>query len=121
VADDVQSEAVVRRCLEALDAEAAEAATSYEDALYRLQATLVALKQQSPDEEPSPEAHQSVAETLGALHPSADDHLTDFGTQVLRLLVRVDVELSRWTSGMVQQPGPSGATVVAERPPEPVE
>jgi hypothetical protein len=120
MADDAQSEAVVRMCLEQLDADAAEAATSYEDALYRLQATLIALKQQPPDEDPSPEAQQAVADALGRLHPSADDHLTDFGTRVLRLQAQVDIELSRWTSGMVQQPGPSGATVVAPRPPEAV-
>jgi uncharacterized protein with beta-barrel porin domain len=119
MADDPQTEALVRACLEQLDSASAAAATSYEDALYRLQDNLKGQMQRS-EPPPTPEESQAVQALLGQLHPSADDHLVQHGTRLQRLLARVDVELSRWTSGIVQQPGPSGATAVAERPPEPV-
>jgi hypothetical protein len=120
MAEDATSETIVRNCLAQLDADAAAAATSYEDALYRLQAFLVALKQEDPEAAPTPEAAQAVSHALGHLHPSADDHLVGHGERLRRLLACVDVELSRWTSGMAQPPGPSGATAVAPRPPEAV-
>jgi hypothetical protein len=119
MADDPATEALVRACLEQLDSASAAAATSYEDALYRLQDNPKGQMQRS-EPSPTPEESQAVQELLARLHPSADDHLVEHGTRLQRLLARVDVELSRWTSGIVQQPGPSGVTAVAERPPEPV-
>lgn len=119
MADDLAVHAVVEETLEQLDPNEDDKTLAYEDLLRRLQTVLQEKVAQT--EEPTPEEEQAVSQALSRLHPTADDAQADHGTRLRRLQVRVDVELSRWTSAMVQPPGPSGATAVAATPPPPVE
>ena len=101
MADDLAVHAVVEETLEQLDPQEDDKTLAYE--------------------EPTPEEEQAVSQALSRLHPTADDAQADHGTRLRRLQARVDVELSRWTSAIVQPPGPSGATAVPEPPPPPLE
>lgn len=112
MADDPSTEAVMRAVLAALDTQESDKVLAYEDILRRLQDVLVACLRSSPDEV-SPEQAQALALALARLHPRADDARLEPLEHVRRLLERVDLELFRWTSAMVQPVGPSGATAVA--------
>jgi len=113
MAYDPTNEAVVRDMLLALAVPEEDTQVNYVDLLRLAQGKLVELVAQAP-EDVTPDQENAVAQALGRLHPSADDALADHGTRLRRLQARVDMELFKWTSGMVQTPGPSGAAVVAE-------
>jgi hypothetical protein len=119
MAYDPTNEAIVRDLLAALDPQEGDDGLPYVDLLRRTQAVLVDLLAQG--EALTPEQEQAIAQALSHLHPAADDHLVDGGTRLRRLQTRIDVELSKWTSALVQPPGPSGATAVPDMPPAPVE
>jgi hypothetical protein len=116
---DLTNEALVRALVTALDPQEGDDILGYEDLLRRAQRILI--DEVNDTEDPTPEAQQIVTLALATLHPTADDHLVDHGTRLRRLQARIDIELSKWTSAMIQPPGPSGATAVPEPLPAPVE
>ena len=59
-------------------------------------------------EAPSPQDEQVMRQALGQLNPKHGDGELGYGEVLRRLLSAVDKELFKWTSGMVQPPGPSG-------------
>ena len=114
MAYDPTNEALIRAMLTEMDPQEGDDDLAYVDLLRRAQAVLVDRLARSTDEEPPREEQNAVAQALGRLDPHADDALVDHGTRLRRLQARIDLELFRWTSGMVQPPGPSGAVQVAE-------
>lgn len=111
--DDATVKAAVIAALDALNDETDNADLSYVDQLRRLSANVTAALADGGTP-PTDEQHQAVLTALGVLDPHADDMDQDAGMLYRRLQVAVDRELSRWTSGYVQPPGPSGETAVAE-------
>lgn len=59
----------------------------------------------------------AVRQALGQLDPRAGDQSLGYVDVLHRMQAAIDVELSRWSSAVVQQPGPSGVTAVPETPP----
>jgi hypothetical protein len=119
MAYDPTNEAIVRDLLAVLDPQESDAGLPYVDLLRRTQTVLADLL--AHGEALTPEQDTAIAQALSHTHPTADDHLADAGTRLRRLQVVIDTEVSRWTSGMVQPVGPSGARAVVEPPPAPVE
>ena len=110
---DPTTEALVRDLLTQLDDQEDNAQLSYVDALRRVQGALTkALATAEPDL--TSEQDAALSQTLGRLSPTADDARIDPVTRLRRVHGWVDMELSRWTSAIVQPRGPSGTTVVAE-------
>lgn len=109
---DPTTEQLVLDLLTALDPDPADAQRSYIDRLRRLQQELVdALALGAAPL--SAEQEQAVRQFVGRTDPHPDDAQQDSGMMLRRALALVDGELFKWTSGMVQPAGPSGATAVA--------
>jgi hypothetical protein len=112
---DPTTVALVGEMLTVLDAEADAETMSYEDQLRAVQQGLTEALQTGGDavEAPSPEDEQVMRQALGRLDPKAGDVELGYGEVLRRLLSAIDKELFKWTSGMVQPPGPSGDAQVA--------
>jgi hypothetical protein len=119
MAYDPETEAIMRAALQALDPQPGDDALAYEEILRRLQRVLMDMLALGAPE-PSPEQDSAVRQAVSQLVPVADDQYAAFGTLLRRFQATVDVELSRWTSAMVQPIAPSGYTAVPEVPPAPV-
>lgn len=106
---------LVGAMLKVVDAEADVDTMSYEDKLRAVQRGLTeALRTDTGAvEEPSPEDEQVMRQALGRLDPKNMDAELEYGDVLRRLLSAIDKELFKWTSGMVQPPGPSGDAQVA--------
>lgn len=96
----------------------------YEDVLRALQKVLAEWMITAPtrgkDDQPAelqPEADQALRQAIGHFDPHNEDHLAESLALLKRLQVTVDLELSRWTSALVQPAGPSGERAVPEPPP----
>jgi hypothetical protein len=89
-----------------------DAAQSVEALLRRAQtALLLTLQNQESDLTP----HQGVLlQAATQLLPRADDAQQPPQELLRRVQVGIDAELSKWTSAVVQPPGPSGTTAVPE-------
>lgn len=97
---------------------------SYVEVLRALQKVLAEWMITAPtrgtDDQPaelSPEADQALRQATAYFDPHNEDHLQDALALLRRLQQTVDLELSRWTSAMVQPAGPSGERAVPEPPP----
>ena len=99
--------ALVSEMLKALDPQEGDEHLSYEETLRRVQTALLMTLRESADE-PEPEDEQVLRQALGQLDAKAGDHELGYGEVLRRLLSAVDKELFKWTSGLVQPPGPSG-------------
>jgi len=121
---DDRNEAVLRALLSVFDAEGGWETLPYEDVLRQLQTKLTeALQNTEPvteakpeakPEPPSPEEEQAAHEALSRLDPRPEDRYLGYGEVLRRDLALVDRELFKWTSSLVQPPGPSGEIAVAE-------
>lgn len=111
---------LVGELLKALDPEPDETPRSYVDNLRRLQGVLITLMANS-ELQPEGDQDATVMDALGRLDPHREDARLPFGERVRRVQAWVDIELSRWTSAIVQPRGPSGACAVPEAQPVPVE
>lgn len=112
---DPTLEALVSAMVKVLDAEADVEVLSYIDQLRAVQLGLFeALHAHTGEvDEPSPEDEQVMRQALGHLDPKNGDAELDYGDVLRRLLSAVDKELFKWTSSVVQPPGPSGDAQVA--------
>jgi hypothetical protein len=107
---DPTTVALMGEILKVLDTEADADTMSYEDQLRAVQVALTEAMQTGgePVEAPSPEGEQVMRQALGQLDPKHGDAELGYGEVLRRLLSAVDKELFKWTSGLVQPPGPSG-------------
>ena len=105
----------VGEMVKVFDADADVEDMSYEDQFRAVQEEITKALQTGGEavDAPSPENEQVVRQVLGQLDPTPGDAELGYGEVLRRLLSVVDTELSRWTSGLVQAPGPSGDAVVA--------
>lgn len=112
---DETTVALVGEMLKVLDAEADVDTMAYEDQLRAVQIGLTeALHTDTGEiEEPKAEDAQVMRHALGRLDPKNMDNELDYADVLRRLLSAIDKELFRWTSGLVQPPGPSGDAQVA--------
>lgn len=117
---DPTAEALMRQVLEALDAQEEDAALSYIDVARRVQAVLIT-RLGNAGAPLDPEGEVATRHLVGYLDPHADDAQQDGATLLRRLQTAIDRELSRWTSAILQPPGPSGGTAVAAPAPPPEE
>lgn len=119
---DETTVALVGEMLKVLDAEAETDGMAYEDMLRVVQIGLTeALHTDTGEgEEPSPEDEQTMRQALGRLDPKNMDSELDYQDVLRRLLSAIDKELMKWTSGLVQPPGPSGDACVAVREDSPI-
>lgn len=105
---DPTIQALVTAMLKVLDSEADAETLSYEDQLRACQVALAEALQSGPPEAPSPQDEQVLRQALSVLDAKNLDQYLEYGEVLRRLLSAVDKELFKWTSGMVQPPGPSG-------------
>lgn len=112
--------ALVLEVLTVLDEDATDADRSYIDRLRRLQ-EVIASALAGGTAVPEGEQEAIVTQALGRLDPRPDDARQPYQSRLRRVGEWVDTELFKWTSAMVQPPGPSGTTAVAATPPAPVE
>jgi hypothetical protein len=112
---DETTVALVGEMLKVLDAEADATTMSYEDQLRAVEIGLTeALHTDTGEvEAPAPEDEQVMRQALGRLDPKNTDAELEYGDVLRRLLSAIDKELFKWTSGLVQPPGPSGDAQVA--------
>lgn len=100
--------ALMGEMLTVLDPQEGDAELSYEETLRRVQTALMTTLASSEELEPEPADEQVLRQALGQLDAKAGDHALGYGEVLRRLLSAVDKELFKWTSGLVQPPGPSG-------------
>ena len=107
---DPTTVALVGEMLTVLDADADTDTLSYEDQLRAVQVALTEALQTGGElvEAPAAEDEQVMRQALSRLDPKSGDAELGYGEVLRRLLSAVDKELFKWTSGLVQPPGPSG-------------
>jgi hypothetical protein len=122
---DPQMEALIGEMLRVLAPDVDREGLGYIEQLRALQTALVDLlsgktvvagAERKPIEEGlqiSPEDEALLRFALGKLDAKAGDHELEGADVVRRELSAIDKELMRWTSGLVQPPGPSGDACVA--------
>jgi hypothetical protein len=123
---DDRYEAVLRGLLSVFAPQSDWETLPYEQVLRQLQACLTealtaSALEKPPGPTPDPDPDQAARTALGRLDPRAGDADLGYAEVLRRNQVLVDVELFRWTSAPLQEPGPSGAVAGAPPPAAPVE
>ena len=109
---DPTTEALMADLLAVLDPQEGDAGLSYIDTLRRVQTALMMTLQEG-EAVPDPEDERVLRQALSQLDAKNEDRWLGVGEVLRRLLSAVDRELFRWTSSIIQPPGPSGDAQVA--------